>query len=69
MLLSDGSQGILAFVETDVPARRYEYAVMVTDLKHELLTLAQLYRDRADVGPGLLRMIWRAVGFRRWQWR
>ena len=48
MLLSDESQGILAFVETDVPAKRYEYAVLVTDLKHELLTLAQLYRDRAD---------------------
>jgi len=81
MLLSDESQGILAFVETDVPAKRYEYAVLVTDLKHELLTLAQLYRDRADsentfdelknqwVGAGLPRMIRRAVGFRRWQWR
>src|SRR5262249_36019127 len=26
----------------------YEYAVLVTDLKHELLTIAQLYRDRGD---------------------
>ena len=31
-----------------VPAKRYEYAVLVTDLSEELLTLAQLYRDRAD---------------------
>jgi hypothetical protein len=47
-LLADESQGWLAFVETDVPSRRYEYAVLVTDLKHELLTIAQLYRDRGD---------------------
>jgi hypothetical protein len=26
----------------------YEYAVLVSNLPHELLTLAQLYRDRAD---------------------
>jgi hypothetical protein len=47
-LLADQSQGILAFIEAHVPAKGYEYAVLVTDLKHELLTLAQLYRDRAD---------------------
>src|SRR6201981_1453068 len=47
-LLADESQGILAFIETDMAAKRYEYAVLVTDLKHELLTIAQLYRDRAD---------------------
>jgi hypothetical protein len=47
-LLADESQGLLAFIETDVPAKRYEYAVLVTDLSHELLTIAQLYRDRAD---------------------
>ena len=47
-LLADESQGILAFVEANVPSKRYEYAVLVTDLNHELLTLAQLYRDRAD---------------------
>ena len=29
-------------------AKRYEYAVLVTDLRHELVTIAQLYRDRAD---------------------
>jgi hypothetical protein len=47
-LLVDESQGMLAFIETDVAAKRYEYAVLVTNLKHEVLTLAQLYRDRAD---------------------
>jgi len=47
-LLADESQGVLAFVEANVPAKRYEYAVLVTDLDHELLTIAQLYRDRAD---------------------
>ena len=47
-LLADESQGILGFIETDIAAKRYEYAVLVTDLKHELLTIAQLYRNRAD---------------------
>ena len=47
-LLAEESQGWLAFVETDVPSKRYEYAVLVTDLKHELLTIARLYRDRGD---------------------
>src|SRR6266545_3020911 len=47
-LLADKSQRVLDFIEVNVPAKRYEYAVLVTDLNHELLTLAQLYRDRAD---------------------
>jgi hypothetical protein len=47
-LLADESQGVLGFVEANVIAKRYEYAVLVTDLKHELLTIAQLYRDRGD---------------------
>jgi hypothetical protein len=47
-LLVDETQGVLAFIEADVPAKRYEYAVLVTDLPHEVLSLAQLYRDRAD---------------------
>jgi Transposase DDE domain len=34
--------------ETQVPAERYEYYVLVTSLSQELCTLAQLYRDRAD---------------------
>lgn len=37
-----------AFVETEGPAKRYEYAVLVTSLSSALLTLAQRYRDRAD---------------------
>ena len=47
-LLADESQGVLGFVETNVPTKRYEYAVLVTDLNHELLTIAQLYRYRGD---------------------
>lgn len=47
-LLADESQGMLAFVEPNIPTKRYEYAVLVTDLEHELLTVAQLYRDRGD---------------------
>jgi hypothetical protein len=47
-LLADPAQGVLAFIESDVPTKRYEYAVLVTDLAHEVLSLAQLYRDRAD---------------------
>ena len=37
-----------AFVRSDVPTARYEYAVLVTSTEHTILTLAQLYRDRAD---------------------
>ena len=50
MLLTgrDENQGQLAFIESGVPAARYEYAVLVTSTQHEILTLAQLYRDRAD---------------------
>jgi hypothetical protein len=47
-LLADESQGVLSFIEANVVAKRYEYAVLVTDLNHELLTIAQLYRDRGD---------------------
>jgi len=50
MLLTekDDAQGTLAFIEGDVPTARYEYAVLVTSTTHPILTLAQLYRDRAD---------------------
>jgi hypothetical protein len=41
-------QGWLAFVQADVPHARYQYAVLVTCLPHELLSIAQLYRDRGD---------------------
>ena len=48
VLLADEAQRMLEFIELNAPAKRYEYAVLVSDLDHELLTLAQLYRDRAD---------------------
>ncbi len=50
MLLTekDDAQGTFAFIEGDVPTARYEYAVLVTSTTHPILTLAQLYRDRAD---------------------
>jgi hypothetical protein len=44
----DNDQQVLAFIEADVPVQRYEYAVLVTSLPHQVRTIAQLYRDRAD---------------------
>ena len=41
-------QSYLDFVETLGPATRFEYAVLVTSLDGEILSLAQHYRDRAD---------------------
>lgn len=41
-------QAMLAFIAEDAPIQRYEYAVLVTSRPHEVLTIAQLYRDRAD---------------------
>lgn len=48
VLLTDESQLRLAFVEKDVPAKGYEYAVLVTDLGYQTRAIAQLYRDRGD---------------------
>ncbi|MEK7075071.1 MAG: transposase [Patescibacteria group bacterium] len=50
MLLTgkDDRQDEFAFIEGDIPTARYEYAVLVTSTQYEVLTLAQLYRDRAD---------------------
>lgn len=48
VLLTDKQQLSLAFVEKDVPAKGYEYAVLVTDLTYDIRALAQLYRDRGD---------------------
>jgi len=49
LLLSDEQQQLaLAFAEPQRAYKAYEYAVLVTNLDHELLTLAQLCRDRAD---------------------
>ena len=44
----DDRQDEFAFIEGDISTARYEYAVLVTSTPHEVLTLAQLYRDRAD---------------------
>jgi hypothetical protein len=48
MTEKDDDQECLAFIESDVPTKRYEYAVLGTSTPHEILALAQLYRDRAD---------------------
>ena len=49
VLLADEVQQLtLAFVESECPAKRYEYTVLVTDLPHNVCALAQLYRSRAD---------------------
>lgn len=48
MTETDHEQERLAFIESDVPTKRYEYVVLVTSTTYEILALAQLYRDRAD---------------------
>ena len=42
-------QQVCDFVESLEPRRVYEYVVLVTTLPDELVTLAQHYRDRADM--------------------
>jgi hypothetical protein len=48
----DNGQQLLGFIEADRKGGKritgYEYAVLVTNLEHEILSLGQLYRDRAD---------------------
>jgi len=48
LLADESEQMALAFIETEQPVKRYEYAVLVTDLPYAVGALAQLYRDRAD---------------------
>jgi hypothetical protein len=48
MTEKEDDQARLAFMESDVPTKRDEYAVLVTSTPYEILALAQLYRDRAD---------------------
>ena len=48
MTATDDEQEWFDFMERDVPTKRYEYAVLVTSTPYEILTLGQLYRDRAD---------------------
>ena len=48
----DNGQKLLGFIEANRKTGKqiigYEYAVLVTNLEHEILALGQLYRDRAD---------------------
>ena len=44
----DDRQDEFAFIVGEKPSARYEYAVLVTSTAYPVLTLAQLYRDRAD---------------------
>ena len=44
----DGNQLRLSFAEIGEDTAAWEYAVLVTSFDEEVLTLAQLYRDRAD---------------------
>lgn len=54
VVMTQGKHGqqLLGFVEADRATGKrvsgYEYAVLVTNLGYEVLTLGQLYRDRAD---------------------
>ena len=43
-----GDQLRLGFAEIEKETQIYEYAVLATSLDNEVLTIAQLYRDRAD---------------------
>ena len=48
-LVDDGPVQLqLSFIEGPATMKRYEYAVLVTSLPAEILSVAQLYRDRAD---------------------
>src|SRR6201984_2580969 len=54
----------LGFAEIDHGREVFEYAVLVTSLDNEILSLGQLYRDRAD-GREQLRRIEEPVGLGR----
>jgi hypothetical protein len=47
-VLLSNDQLNLAFIEVEDGVRKYEYQVLVTSLEDELLSIAQLYRDRGD---------------------
>jgi hypothetical protein len=49
LVLTDETEQLrLGFIESEGPTQGYEYFVLVTSLPHEVCTLAQMYRDRAD---------------------
>jgi hypothetical protein len=45
---NDHGQQLLSFVEVGPDNELWEYAALVTSLDAEILTIGQLYRDRAD---------------------
>jgi hypothetical protein len=45
---ADPSQPLLSFGDVEADKELWEYAALVTSLDSEILTLGQLYRDRAD---------------------
>ena len=81
----DSGQPVLAFVEADKKTGQgitgYEYAVLVTNTNYEILSLGQIYRDRADAenafdelknqwaGAVSRPMICTAANSRRGRWR
>ena len=58
-------QPTLFLTDPLVPTKQYEYAVLVTSLPDEILTIAQHYRDRADAENGFdeLKNQWSRGGF------
>lgn len=48
IVLVDESQLRFEFIDSSEMTDRYEYAVLVTNLPWEILSISQLYRDRAD---------------------
>lgn len=62
---TDPTQLRLGFAEVGPDKSVWEYAALVTSLDSEMLTLGQLYRDRADAENGFdeLKNQWRWGGF------
>nr|WP_226842647.1 transposase [Acidithiobacillus thiooxidans] len=53
LIATQEQRGQLAFAFVDRRQTKvYEYAVLVTDLSEGVLSIAQLYRDRADAENG-----------------
>jgi Transposase DDE domain group 1 len=67
----DDGQQVLAFIEADKKAGKgitgYEYAILVTNADYGILSLGQLYRDRADAENAFdeLKNPWGWGGFTR----
>jgi len=58
---------LLGFAEIGPDKSVWEYAALVTSLDREILTLGQLYRDRADCENGFdeLKNQWAGAASRR----